>query len=264
MKKLEKKQIPAVLACGAITVAALGYTSFQFANQPTPKPTPPRNVQSLQSAPTTSASGSTAAPATGPQMAAATPQARGELARFTAVPPSYTSDPFNPVYREEDGMASRTKHASQAMKQFGQALGKAFSGFGRMFGGERVNMNAPQLPPNGEWTPAVLQSHPRTAELTPEEAAGGPGPVGPEGAAPAPQPEPIQRPVITLTGVIQGNPSVAILRGATERERHVVRVNDRIAGRYVVQSITPEGILLAASGPQADRWFLPLGDGEKQ
>ena len=44
----------------------------------------------------------------------------------------------------------------------------------------------------------------------------------------------------------------------------VVRVNDRVAGRYVVKSITPDGIVLAAAGPQADRWFLPLGEGNKQ
>src|SRR5687768_8835846 len=100
MKKLEKKQIPAVLACGAITVAALGYTSFQMVNQPTPKPTPPQNVAALQNAPTAPVSDPGAASATGPRMAAATPQARGELARFTAVPPSYTGDPFNPVYKE--------------------------------------------------------------------------------------------------------------------------------------------------------------------
>lgn len=264
MKKLEKKQIPAVIACGAVTVAALGYTSFQLVNQPAPKPTPPQNVAALQNAPTAPVGDGSSAAATGPRMAA-TSQARGELARFTAVPPSFTGDPFNPVYKEEDARAAREKNAASAMKKFGQALGSAFSGFGKMFGGrEPVNMNAPQLPPNGEWTPAVLNSHPRTAELSPEEAMGGPAPVGPGGASPAPQPEPVQRPAITLTGVIQGDPSVAILRGASDRERHVVRVNDRIAGRYVVKSITPEGILLASSGPGADRWFLPLGEGEKQ
>jgi hypothetical protein len=259
MKKLEKKQIPAVLACGAITVGALGYTSFQMANQPTPKPTPPRNVQALQSTPSPPA-----APAntevTGASMAPGTPQARTELARFAAVPPSYTSDPFSPVYKENKGMDSRSKHA---MKKFGEALGKAFSGFGSMFR-ERVNLNAPQLPPNGEWTPAVLQDHPRMAELSPEEAMAGGAPGGPDGTAPAPQPEPVERPTLTLTGVIQGDPSVAILRGVNDQERQVVRVNDRVAGRYVVKSITPDGIVLASAGPQADRWFLPLGEGNKQ
>jgi len=183
MKKLEKKQIPVVLACGAVTVAALGYTSFQMANQPIPKPTPPRNVTGAAATATPAAAPVTA----GAPIAPVTAEGRTELARFTAVPPSYTGDPFSPVFKEQNGLEARTKHASQAMKQFGQALGKAFSGFGRMFG-ERVNMNAPQLPPGGEWTPAVLQDHPRTAELTPEEAMGGVAPGGPGGAPGVPQP----------------------------------------------------------------------------
>jgi hypothetical protein len=268
MKKLEKKQYPLVAVCGAVICGAGWFISQQMANQPVPKPTPPRNVQALQSAPASAPrpEPTAAAPATGPAMAAATPQARSELARFAAVPPSYTSDPFNPVYTEEDAIAARNKKAAGAMKKFGESLGKAFAGLGRMFGGERVNMNAsqnaPQLPPNGEWTPAVLQDHPRQPELGPEEAMGPAGPEGP--GAPTPQPEPIARPTLTLTGVIQGENSVAILRGATDRERQVVRVKDRVAGRYVVQSITPDGVLLTASGPQPDRWFLPLGDGEKQ
>lgn len=263
MKKLEKKQIPAVLVCGAVTCGAAWYGCNQLANQPVPKPTPPRNVQALQNAPGPAAEPGAVA-ASGPAMAAATPRARGELTRFAVVPPSYTNDPFNPVYQEADPLASRTKLATKSMKQFGEALGKAWSGFGKMLGGgERVNMNAPQLPPTGEWTPAVLSSHPRTAELAPDEVMGG-GSEGPGGLRSAPQPEPILRPTLTLTGVIQGDPSVAILRGASDHERQVVRVNDRVAGRYIVQSITPEGILLTASGPRPDRWFLPLGEGEKQ
>jgi hypothetical protein len=264
MKKLEKKQIPAVVACGVVIVGALGYTSHQMANQPTPKPTPPRDVQALQSAPARPTGPATNTAVTGAAMAPTNTAARNELGRFTAVPPSYTGDPFNPVYKEGDPLAGRTKHATVAMKKFGEALGKAFSGFGSMFSRERVNMSAPQLPPNGEWTPAVLQNHPRTAELSPEEASSGGSPVGPGGAGTAPQPEPIERPTLTLTGVIQGEPSVAILRGANNEERQVVRVNDRVAGRYVVKSITPDGIVLAAAGPQADRWFLPLGEGNKQ
>lgn len=260
MKKLEKKQIPTVLACGAITVGALGYTSLQMANQPMPRPTPPRNVQALQSAPAPPAR-----PAAGPAIGAApgNPPVRTELARFTAVPASYTADPFQPVIREEGALAARNQQAQKSMKQFGQALGKAFSGLGKVFG-EPVNMSAPQLPPSGEWTPAVLNNHPRSVELSPEEAIGSPSAAGPADAASPPRPEPIRRPALRLTGVIQGDPSVAILRGATEQERQVVRVNDRVAGGYVVKSITPEGILLASADADADRWFLPLGEGEKQ
>jgi hypothetical protein len=269
MKKLEKKQIPAVLACGAITVGALGYTSFQLTNQPTPRPTPPRNM-----AATPGSGGSAATSASTPAAGAAATPTRTELARFTVVPPSYRGDPFSPVYREEDAKSKQSKQAAHAMKQVGQALGTAFSGFGQALGnafsgfsqarGERVNMNAPQLPPGGEWTPAVLQDHPRTAEMSPEDVMDGAVPGGRNGVSPAPQPEPAPRPQLFLTGVIQGDPCVAILRGTTDQERQVVKVNDRVAGRYVVKSITPEGILLASSGPQPDRWFLPLGDGEKQ
>jgi len=44
----------------------------------------------------------------------------------------------------------------------------------------------------------------------------------------------------------------------------VIHPGDRVAGRYVVKSISSDGVLLAASEPQPDRWFLPLGGEKKQ
>jgi hypothetical protein len=270
MKKLEKKQIPAVVACGAVIVGALGYTAYQFSSsQPKPKPTPPQNLQASAANPSygpdtpAPGDGASAAPAVA---VTAPPGGNKTLARFATVPPSYSADPFNPVYREET-LDARTHKAAAQMKKFGSALGKAFANFGRAVR-ESVNMNAPQLPPSGEWTPAALRGYPQTPEMGPEVASdpgatagpggGAPGAAFGPGATPAPA---VERPQLTLTGVIQGDPSVAILRGQSDQERQVVRAGDRVAGRYVVKSITTEGVLLAAaSGGEADRWFLPLGD----
>lgn len=255
MKKLEKKQVPQVVACGLVTVAALGYTVHQLTSgQPRPNPTPPRDTQ----ASSVSRSYGPAPPTT--NLAAA--PGNGSLARFTTVPASFHADPFSPAIREET--AAGGGKAGAATKPLGETFGKTLAGMGEAVR-ESVNMNVPQLAPTGEWTPAALRGFPRTEEVEPAPV---PAPAEPgRGGVPAQQaavPKTAPRPSLVLTGIIQGEPSVAILRGATDEERQVVRVNDRVAGRYVVKSITTEGVLLAAvGGTESDRWFLPLG-GEKQ
>jgi hypothetical protein len=256
MKKLEKKQVPQVAALAAITVFGLGYTAYQLWSGSNP----PRAATAAIPSPAAAAGAPAYGPAPGgtagaggATTAAGAPAATGAtspvkaLASLTTLPPSFTPDPFRPTIRPPDPSNSRppappaaqVAHAPEAGHQPPIA--------------EAVNLDAPTLPPAGEWTPRALAGEfQRTDERLPDEAAPG---------APAPRaaPAPLQRPAITLTGVIQGDPSVAILRGAQD-ERQVVRVNDRVAGRYIVKSISADGILLAASeGSRPDRWFLPLG-----
>lgn len=260
MKKLEKKQVPQVAALAAITVFGLGYTAYQLWSGSNPPraataaiPSPAATAGALAYGPAPGgapgadgASTAAGAPGATPGAAGATAPVK-ELASLTTLPPSFTPDPFRPTIRppgpSNSGQpahpAAQVAHASEAGHQPPIA--------------EAVNLNAPTLPPAGEWTPRALAGEfQRTDERLPDESAPG---------APAPRaaPAPLQRPAITLTGVIQGDPSVAILRGAQD-ERQVVRVNDRVAGRYIVKSISADGILLAASeGSRPDRWFLPLG-----
>jgi hypothetical protein len=266
MKKLEKKQVPQIAVLAAITVVGLGYTAYQLWSGSNPPraataaiPSPAATAGALAYGPAPGGAAgadgaSTAATAAGaPGATGAAPGAAGatapvkELASLTTLPPSFTPDPFRPIIRPPEPSnsghpahpAAQVAHAPEAGQQPPIA--------------EAVNLNAPTLPPAGEWTPRALAGEfQRTDERLPDEAAPG---------APAPRaaPAPLQRPAITLTGVIQGDPSVAILRGAQD-ERQVVRVNDRVAGRYIVKSISADGILLAASeGSRPDRWFLPLG-----
>jgi Type II secretion system protein C len=255
MIKLEKKQVPQFAALAAITVVGLGYAAYQLwsgSNPPRPAtaaiPSPAASTGSPAYGP--AAGAAPGADGAGPPAAAPGAAPAKALASLTTLPPSFTPDPFRPVIKPPDlrkpgqppHPAAPAAHAPEASHLPPVA--------------EAVNLNTPTLPPAGEWTPRALAGQfPRTDERLPDEAA----PGAPARPAAQVAPAPLQRPAITLTGVIQGDPSVAILRGAQD-ERQVVRVNDRVAGRYIVKSISADGILLAASaGSRPDRWFLPLG-----
>jgi hypothetical protein len=250
MKKLDKKQVPQFAALAAITAVGLGYTAYQLwsgSSQPraATAATAPAGATTVSPAgapgsAVTTAGGTAQSPA-GTRPAGTSPVK--ELAMLTTLPPSFTADPFRPVLTPESG---------------GQAPPPRPAPPSHAPAPESVDLNAPPLPPSGEWTPRALAADfPRREETLP-------GPSSSSAPArPAPEAAPPSRPVITLTGVIQGDPSVAILRGAQD-ERQVVRVNDRVAGRYIVKSISPDGVLLAAAGgSRPDRWFLPLGTDSK-
>jgi hypothetical protein len=254
MKKLEKKQIPAVIALGVITAGGLGYSALQVWKGMNPPREAPASVDSgtVASMPY----GPGAAPQPAGALGITNPKVKG-MAQLQAVPPSFAADPFRPAFAEE-------RATSQGNARIARDLGSAFASLSSKFPfkPEPVSVNAPSLPPSGEWTPAALQGEAPAAPGS-ENGAGAPAPGrgGPGETAPAAV-MPVQRPSLLLTGVIEGDPSVAILRGDQE-ERHFVRVNDRVAGRYVVKAINADGILLtASSGSRPDRWFLPLG-GEK-
>jgi len=73
----------------------------------------------------------------------------------------------------------------------------------------------------------------------PSEGASAPGISAPGPAAP-----PAEAP-LRLTGVIYGQPSMAILRKGDRR--YFVRPGDPVGGRYVVQSISQRRVVLAGS-----------------
>jgi Type II secretion system protein C len=252
MKKLDKKQVPQFAALAAITAVGLGYTAYQLcsgSNQPRAATAATAPAGATTASPVgapgsavTTAGGAARNPA-GTRAAVTSPVK--ELAMLTTLPPSFTADPFRPALTPESGgQAPPPRPAPPSQAQAPSAPPAP----------ESVDLNAPPLPPSGEWTPRALAADfPRTEETVPVPGASS------APARPAPAAAPPSRPAITLTGVIQGDPSVAILRGAQD-ERQVVRVNDRVAGRYVVKSISPDGVLLAAAGgSRPDRWFLPLG-----
>jgi len=67
-----------------------------------------------------------------------------------------------------------------------------------------------------------------------------PPPAGtpPAGMAPAAAPEPLR-----LTGVVQGNPSVAVLRQGSKR--YIVTIGDPVDNQYIVKSISAGRVVLA-------------------
>jgi hypothetical protein len=257
MKKLEKKQIPAVAALVLVTVGAVGYTVYSLLG--VSKPAANSTTAEDPGGPAYGPGGTGPLdPVTG--QPSATPNK--QLAQLQGVPASFKTDPFNPAVvppAPEDPSRRAEKLGRKLGEAFGRGMAELSKGLNSAFGSG--NTNAPSLPPAGEWTPTALRDF-ATSEGLADETAGGPGPSVAAAPAPAPAPAPLVRPTLTLTGVIEGDNSVAILRG-NQDERHFVSVNDRVAGRYVVKSISSDGVLLSASGPQPDRWFLPLG-GEKK
>jgi len=216
MKKLEKKQVPAVVALVVISVGAVGYTLY-----------------SLMGASQTGNTPSTAAspgPAYGPgdetRVDPITGQAatsEKKLAELQAVPASFKTDPFNPTIAEANG-----QDTAKRAEKFGRDLGKAFAGLGKALSGAfGSGSSAPSLPPSGEWVPASLRDFANSEGLSEEPTSAPPVAAAPA-PAPQPAPEPLVRPSLILTGIIEGDTSVAILRGDQD-ERHFVQVNDRVA-----------------------------------
>ena len=72
---------------------------------------------------------------------------------------------------------------------------------------------------------------------------GGGSPPGPSVLTPGPQAPPAE-PAWHLTGVIYGDPSMAIIRKGAKR--YFVRPGDPVGGRYVVQSISHRRVVLAS------------------
>ena len=100
-------------------------------------------------------------------------------------------------------------------------------------------MRAPSLPPI---EPMRLQL------FQPGGAAAGMGPSGGGQAPGVIQPDAVKQPVdppLRLTGVIYGNPSMAIIRKGDKR--YFVRPGDPVGNRYVVQTISHRRVVLASS-----------------
>lgn len=88
----------------------------------------------------------------------------------------------------------------------------------------------------------VPEQPPLIAQGTPLPLVG-PFPPQSIGFEPIPASEEDPARVLRLTGVIEGDTNIAIIRGAGG-ERYIVREGQKIDGRYVVQSISRAGVRL--------------------
>ena len=88
-------------------------------------------------------------------------------------------------------------------------------------------------------------------------------PMGGEGVGMRPLPMPVvDDPTreMRLTGVVEGEVNLAIIRGAGDT-RHIVREGQSIDGKYVVKSISRTGVRLARNGRS---YFLVLSSGKAE
>jgi hypothetical protein len=221
--KLEKKQVPLFAALCVVTVVMLGYAVFSLLGAGQAKP---------------AAAGTPVASA--PQTPEA-PQAREAPPGMPVLQPSYRDDPFRPVLHAEVKQSGRGRPAVARRPQTPAPVKVA------------VRETLPPLQsPDGfmapDWTPpaaaAVRKAPPVRVAARPATA-----PLVPAVAPPV-------KPAFTLTGIVEGETPVAILR-LSDTERQVVQEKDCIAERYVVDEITANAVVLVAG---TDRWRLFLED----
>lgn len=126
---------------------------------------------------------------------------------------------------------------------------------------------APQVSPETESKAATsTSSPPRKAPVIVRES-NMPFPImpafdsnpGPVDIAPTPVVEQVDPSKdYKLTGVIEGDSSVAIIRGP-EDSRHIIREGQSLDGKFVIRSISRAGVRLSHNGRS---YFLPISSGK--
>lgn len=160
---------------------------------------------------------------------AAPPAAKAPLPTLT---PTFRPDPFKPTLT--DGAVSPGAVASQPKPAVPVSVA--------------VRETMPDFPPPSlepaPWVapvaPAVV---PKTAKV-----------MTPAATVPAVALPPQVKPSFTLTGILEGDTRVAILR-LSDTQRQVVQEKDRVAEQYVVDEITPNAVVLVSG---TERWRLFL------
>jgi hypothetical protein len=93
-------------------------------------------------------------------------------------------------------------------------------------------------PPAAQKPPSNGVARPATAQVRP-----------PAPAVPAP-------PAVVVTGILEGDDNVAILKW-TDSQRQVVRVGDHLDGGYTVKAIRTDGVLVTHGSHE---WLMRLGN----
>jgi hypothetical protein len=163
---------------------------------------------------------------------AANPELTAPTAAKPALPsltPTFRPDPFRPAIMAEGAKAPAAGH-THAAAPVNVAVRETLPAF-----------PPPTLDP-APWTPPAA---PTTVQERPIAA--------PQGPAVASVPTPV-KPNFTITGILEGDNRVAILR-LSDSQRQVVQEKDRVAEQYVVDEITPNAVVLVSG---TDRWRLFL------
>lgn len=222
IQKLEKKQIPQVIGLGVLAVVLLSVAGFQLLGA--------RAGRDAQAQPADPKGDRVAVASAGQDR-----PGQGD-ARFV-LPPLYHPDPFaaggtptaetpaeTPAEHEHESASANagndTTIPSPPADLFpGGIAGLLPGGITGLFGME---------PPPANGTPTPL-----------------PEPAGP------------QRPLLKLTGVIDGSPSLALVE-LPDNDRRILQVDDVLPNDYRVELIQMAGVTLIHKDGE-DRWFVPVG-----
>jgi hypothetical protein len=238
MKKLQKEQLPKVIALGVVATGLLGYAAYSWLGggrggaTPATAATPPHPA----SPPALDAADApTAIP--GIQLAEISNEDpfRPAISLNTGAPPKPAAAPPKPAAKPEPPKPP-TKLASAALPD--RFDGPSFDAVPAVPAVGRLGMGGPGTP-------------------LPTEPAAKPAPAPhPEGARPAPAPaKPEVAPAVVVTGILEGDSNVAILRWS-DAQRQVVRVGDHLDGGFKVQAIRPDAVVLTRGSRQ---WVVRLG-----
>jgi hypothetical protein len=239
MKKLEKDQLPKVIALGVLATGLLGYAGYTWLGSGGGGATP--------------AVAAVPAPAEPVAGTPAKPEETNPALQLAAI---HHEDPFRPIFAEL--LPAPAKPAAPPAP---------------------AKPAAAPAPPKPEVKPTpppptmvdifegpAMEALPgvRAATRLEQAAAGRPDPTALQGPAPKPAPAPAPKPAaappppppaVVVTGILEGDDNVAILKW-NDSHRQVVRVGDRLDGGYVVKAIRTDAVVVTRGSHQ---WTVRLG-----
>jgi hypothetical protein len=255
MKKLEKEQLPKVVALGVMSTLVLGYAAFSLLGHSSGQAAPANASPAHASAP--AASAGPGSPNGGATAAAPGTGAAAPASPLLAMAPIDHEDPFVPVIVPQSAPAPKPAAPKPAAAKPSPASHP---------GGRQPMTKLASLPdaaagPAMDGDPGVIPFQPPGLASPPKpNPAAKPNPA-PKPAAAKPVPKKPAAPVlppapaVVVTGILQGQDNVAILRWS-DTKRQVVRQNDLLEGGYRVREIRPDAVVLVRGAYQ---WVVSMG-----
>jgi hypothetical protein len=245
MKKLEKEQLPKVIALSVMAAGLLGYAAYSWLGH---------------GGAATPAAASLAHPVAAKPPAPARPAPNDPL---LALAPIEHENPFVPTIQASLGAPkpAAPQPAKPAAKPVNKtappkpsaAPGKAIAALPDMLRGPAMDGDPGVAVP----TPAPVAKP--VVKAQPAGAAASPPARGAVIIAKPARAEGPKAPAVLVTGIIQGQEDVAILKWP-DTHGQVVSVGDHLAGGYQVKAIRSDAVVLAMG---AREWVVRIGDEAK-
>jgi type IV pilus biogenesis protein PilP len=232
MRKLEKEQLPKVIAFGVLSAVLLGYTGYTWLGHGGGQATP--------------AAAATPHPAVPKPTAPPAPSAADKV---LALPPINHDNPFQPAILADSAVAPPSPPASKPPSPAAKPKGaQQLASLPDTLNGPAMD-GLPGLPPIGGGPgPGAAPTPPSKPAVSSSSS-----PSARVVARPAPAPP--KPPAMVVTGILEGQENVAILKWS-DTQRQVVRVGDRLDGGYVVKAIRADAVVLSLGN---STWVMRLG-----